>query len=100
MREDGGGGGGPAPGIEALRREIEALDDRLVELVDRRVALARRIGDLKREARGATLDPEREAAVIRRAVESARSRGLPTEPVRELFWTLLGLCRSRQIEDR
>lgn len=84
--------------LERLRREIEALDARIIEAVARRVDLARRIGELKRADRSAALDPEREAAVIRRAVADARERGLPTEPVRELFWTLMGLCRSEQLE--
>ena len=86
--------------IGELRAGIEALDARIVDAVADRVALARRIGEVKREARGATLDPEREAAVIRRAVEAARARGLPTEPVREIFWTLLELCRTEQLERR
>ena len=84
--------------ITDVRTRIEALDRRLLELVAERVDLARRAGAVKRRAEAATLDPGREAAVIRHAVETGRSLGLPEEPVRQLFWTLVGLCRSEQLE--
>lgn len=86
--------------LEDARSRIEALDDELLRLVAGRVALAAEIGATKRAAGAATLDPAREAAVIRRAVERGRALGLPDEPVRELFWTLVGLCRGRQLEER
>lgn len=86
--------------IAELRAGIEALDRQIIERVAERVDLARRIGELKREAGGPTLDPEREAAVIRSAVETAREHELPAEPVRELFWSLMRLCRTAQLEDR
>ncbi|MGK7311477.1 MAG: chorismate mutase [Candidatus Longimicrobiales bacterium M2_2A_002] len=85
-------------GIADVRVRIEALDRRLLELVAERVELARRAGAVKQRAEAATLDPGREAAVIRHAVETGRSLGLPEEPVRQLFWTLVGLCRSEQLE--
>ena len=86
--------------LDQLRERIEALDRRVLELVAERVALARRIGAAKARESAATLDPSREAAVIRNAVSAARERGLPEEPVRELFWTLVGLCRAAQLEER
>ncbi|NIP81725.1 MAG: hypothetical protein GWM90_21920 [Gemmatimonadetes bacterium] len=81
-----------------LRERIGAVDREILDAVARRLELARRIGARKRDAASATLDPEREAAVIRRAVETGRELGLPAEAVRELFWTLVGLCRSAQLD--
>lgn len=87
-------------GVEALRARIAALDTQIVECIAERVEVARHIGAVKRDAGGATLDPGREAAVIRHAVEVARSHGLPAEPVREIFWALMELCRTTQLEER
>ncbi|MDX1674396.1 MAG: chorismate mutase [Longimicrobiales bacterium] len=84
--------------VAELRNRIQAIDRELLELVAERVSVARRIGANKRERESATLDPGREAAVIRHAVERGRALGLPEEPVRQLFWTVVGLCRSAQIE--
>lgn len=86
--------------VIALRQRIEALDRAVLEAVADRVELARRIGEAKRSREAATLDPGREAAVIRRAVQTGRELGLPEEPVRQLFWTLVGLCRAAQLEER
>jgi chorismate mutase len=83
-----------------LRNEIEAVDREILARVARRVELARRAGALKREQQAATLDPGREAAIIRRAVETGRGLDLPEEGVRRLFWTLIELCRSAQLEER
>lgn len=86
--------------IQDRRERIAGIDARLLELVAERVSVAREIGGAKREAGAATLDPAREVAVVRGAVERARRLGLPDEPVRELFWILVRLCRDVQLEDR
>lgn len=87
-------------GVRAGRARIEALDGELLALMAERVRVAREIGETKRSAGDATLDPGREAAVVRRAVEGGRALGLPEEPVREIFWSLIGLCRGIQLEER
>lgn len=84
--------------VATLRARLEALDREIVERIAERVRLAERIGRAKREAGRATLDPGREAAVIRRATSMARDAGLADEDVRDIFWHLVGLCRRAQME--
>jgi chorismate mutase len=81
------------------RRRIAAIDAALLDLVAQRVRSARAIGLAKRQAGTATLDPAREAAVVRGAVERGRALGLAEEPVREMFWILIRLCRDVQIRE-
>jgi chorismate mutase len=107
---EGAPGGGVAPGaegpaegdwpaeLESLRVRIEALDDRLIEMLADRVGLARQVGAAKQRAGLPTLDPRREAAVVRRAGERARAAGLGDEDVRYIFWHVIGLCRRAQME--
>ena len=83
-----------------IRDEIEAIDRALVELIAKRVQLARRIGAVKRAAGLPTLDPPREAAVVRRAGVLAREAGLDDEDVRYIFWHLIGLSRRMQMEEQ
>ena len=72
----------------------------LIDLIARRVDLARRVGAAKRQAGLPTLDPAREAAVVRRAGALAREANLDDEDVRYIFWHLIGLSRRMQMEAR
>lgn len=78
------------------RAAIEGLDAELVALLARRVALSREIGTHKRAAGLPTLDPAREADVIRRAATLAREHDLNDEKVRDIFWHVIGLSRGVQ----
>jgi chorismate mutase len=88
-----------SPALEELsrcREEIERIDRDIIALLARRLTLGKRTGDLKRDAGLPILDPTREAAVIRRVTEEAREAGLPPEPIREVFWQIVGMSRRAQ----
>jgi len=84
--------------LERLRVDIETIDQRLIDLIAQRVSLARQVGQLKRSAGLPTLDPAREANVVRNAGALARAAGLTAEDVREIYWHVIGLCRRAQSE--
>jgi chorismate mutase/prephenate dehydratase len=67
--------------LKNIRARIDALDDRIVDLLGERAALAQDIGHAKS---GAKYRPEREAEVLRRV--KARNRGpLPAPALKRLF---------------
>jgi chorismate mutase len=82
--------------LSHCREEIERIDRDIIALLARRLVLGKRTGDLKRDAGLPILDPTREAAVIRRVTEEAREAGLPPEPIREVFWQIVGMSRRAQ----
>ena len=82
--------------LARCREEIERIDNEIVSLLARRLALGKRTGELKRVAGLPILDPTREAAVIRRVTGVAREADLPTEPIREIFWQIVGMSRRVQ----
>ena len=82
--------------LARCREEIEHIDNEIVSLLARRLNLGKRTGQLKRVAGLPILDPTREAAVIRRVTTVARDAELPTEPVREIFWQIVGMSRRVQ----
>jgi chorismate mutase len=84
--------------LARLRGEIERMDRALVAQIAERVQLAGRIGAAKRVLGLPTLDPRREAFVVRRAGELAREAGIPDEDTRYLFWHLIGMSRRAQME--
>jgi chorismate mutase len=82
-----------------LRSEIERIDRAIIDLITERVGLALRVGEIKRAAGLPTLDPPREAAIVRRAGALARDAGLDDEVVRDVFWRLIRLSRDAQVDE-
>jgi prephenate dehydrogenase len=89
----------PASGrLREIRERIEQVDREIIGLIGERVQLAREVGAAKRALGMPTLDPAREALVVRRAGELARETGVGDEDVRYIFWHLIGLSRRAQME--
>jgi chorismate mutase len=97
--EDAAPPASPAEALERARAEIERIDRELIALVAARVGLAREVGAAKRALGLPTLDPAREAAVVRRAGALAREAGLEDDDVRYIFWHLIGLSRRAQMQE-
>ena len=77
--------------LSRLRVEIDEVDDRLVELIARRLELALETRKVKAQYGLEVRDTGREAAVVRKAAEKARAKNLETETVRAIFWRLIDL---------
>ena len=76
--------------LRKIRASIDALDDRIVEMLNERAALAQAIGHAKS---GAKYRPEREAQVLRRV--AARNRGpLPAPALTRLYTEIMSACRA------
>jgi chorismate mutase/prephenate dehydratase len=80
-----------AEDIEKLRREIDAVDDELLKLINQRAALAGRIGSLKQGA--PAYRPERETQILRRVAE-ASAGPLAPERVTAVFREVISACRG------
>jgi chorismate mutase/prephenate dehydratase len=77
--------------IEKLRRDIDALDDELLKLINRRAAAASRIGALKKGA--PAYRPERETEILRRMAQ-ANPGPLAAERVTAVFREVISACRG------
>lgn len=84
------------PELAELRARLERIDEALVAGIADRIEVAHEIGRVKQEAGVPLVHPAREAAVVRRAGELARARGLDDEAVRALFWRLIEMSRRAQ----
>jgi chorismate mutase-like protein len=81
--------------LEALRRQIDAVDEKILELVAQRVELVLRVGELKRLSGAAIYDPERERRVLERLAHQAVPP-LDRETVQRVFERLID--ESRRLE--
>jgi chorismate mutase/prephenate dehydratase len=77
--------------LDKLRRDIDAIDDELLGLVNRRAGLAGRIGALK--AGAPVYRPEREAQILGR-MQKANPGPLPAERVASIFAEVISACRG------
>jgi chorismate mutase/prephenate dehydratase len=77
--------------IDKLRREIDALDDELLVLVNRRAGLAKRIGALK--AGAPAYRPERESQILGR-IAKTNSGPLPADGRVAIFREIISACRA------
>lgn len=92
----GAAAGAKAP-LAQIRAEINAVDELLQELLNRRALLAQQVG-ISKHADGHTVDfyrPEREAQVLRAALE--RNAGpLRDEEIARLFREIMSACLAQQ----
>jgi chorismate mutase-like protein len=84
-----------APNLDELRRRLDALDDRIHDLVMERAEIVESVAAYKQSAGQPSLRPGREAQIVRRLV--ARHRGkLPRQTLVRLWRELLGGTVSMQ----
>ena len=62
--------------LSDLRRQIDDIDDRLMDILAQRMAVAREIGRLKQENNMPVVQPERYNSLISNRVETAAKLGL------------------------
>ena len=85
--------GGRAPGLAALRADIDRIDRDLVALMNARAELARQIGHLKQSSGQVTYDPSREEIVLER-VAAAGSGPLSRESLKAIWRELISGSRA------
>ncbi len=83
------------PELEELRRAIDEVDQQILDLVRRRVALVLEVGEVKRARQMPVYDPERERRVLERLSEKAQPP-LDATTVRRIFERLID--ESRRLE--
>ncbi len=82
------------------RKQIDDVDDSIIELISSRLELARRAAAAKHAQGAPARDLQREAEIVRRAATNARQRSIEPEPVRNVFWSLLALSHLDREADR
>jgi len=81
--------------LETIRKEIDAIDDQILDLLQKRCALCRSIAHIKRAGHCAIHDPSREAAILAR-LTARTDPSLGADVVERIFTEIFSL--SRQIQ--
>ena len=86
--------------LAACRRQIDSLDERIVQLIEERARVVEQIGNIKREAGQPVFVPSREQQVIERAQEWAKGGPLPAETVGRIYQKLVKEMRDWEAQSR
>jgi chorismate mutase/prephenate dehydratase len=89
----------PNPELLALRERIDALDLELLALLNRRAALAQKVGEVKKREGSVAFRPEREAQVID-GLKAANPGPLRTESIAPIWREIMSACRSLETPTR
>jgi chorismate mutase/prephenate dehydratase len=81
-------------GLDDLRKTIDAIDDEVLVLLEKRAVVVGDIAEAKRVASLAPYDPERERRVLARL--EARAGRFPKEAVRAVFREVMSACLALQ----
>jgi chorismate mutase/prephenate dehydratase len=83
----------PKPTLPELRQAIDAVDDELLQLLNRRAALVRQVGALKSELKQPFFVPHREQQILER-LERENAGPFPTEALKPVFSEIISACLS------
>lgn len=79
--------------IDSIRKQIDQLDDQLLELFNRRADLALQIGKIKKVQKLAVYDPSREKRIFTR-IQQANKGPLDNGAIVRLFERVIDESRS------
>lgn len=82
--------------LQALRGEIDVVDQQLVGLIAQRIEIARKIGEVKRALHKPIIDPKREAEVIRQFVNKASVQGIEQQAATDIIKRLIAAARASE----
>ncbi len=85
-----------AAALEDLRREIDAIDEQIVDLLARRHDVVQRVVTLKKAAHLPIHHPAREENLISQRRAQARQAGLDPDHIEELYRSIMRQSRVRQ----
>lgn len=84
------------------REAIDSIDDEVLKLLNKRMQVVERVGEIKNDTGGAIYRPEREKEIIKRLTkQSQEAGGLLTEAAIEaLFLELFAVSRNLELPER
>jgi chorismate mutase/prephenate dehydratase len=80
--------------LDDLRKRIDELDDRILQLLDERARVASDVAQAKREVNLPTYDPARERQVLERL--AARAGRFPADSIRAVYREVMSACLALQ----
>ena len=84
------------PNLEEFRLKIDAIDDKLLKLLNERMSYVKRIGELKQSLGTAIYRPERERAIINR-LKSQNLGLLDQNAIEAIYGEIFAVSRNLEL---
>jgi chorismate mutase/prephenate dehydratase len=85
--------------LEDFRKEIDRLDDAMIDLLNKRMEIVKLVGALKRTDRSAIYRPEREKAIIDRLAENSKGI-LSRAAIEAIYFEIFAVSRNYELPER
>ncbi len=88
--------------LDECRREIDRIDEELLDLLNERMRVVQRVGEIKHETGGAIYRPEREKAIIERLSAKSKADGglLNQAAIEALYLEVFAVSRNLELPER
>ncbi|MFT4833482.1 MAG: chorismate mutase/prephenate dehydratase [Marinoscillum sp.] len=85
--------------LEDFRKEIDRLDDAMIDLLNKRMEIVKQVGALKRTDKSAIYRPEREKAIIDRLAENSKGI-LSRAAIEAIYFEIFAVSRNYELPER
>jgi len=85
--------------LENLRDEIDAIDDNILELLNRRMEVVKAVGKFKADTKGAIYRPEREKQIITRLAKASDGE-MNYAAIEAIFMELFATSRNLELPEK
>ena len=84
--------------LKELRHEIDSIDTKIVDLIERRMSVSKEVGDYKASIGMPIYDPSREKEVIEKRIALLNDKKLEKD-IDEIFELIMKLSRDKQVRE-
>lgn len=82
--------------IDKLRKEIDMIDDSIIELLSKRRGIVKKIAGIKRQENKLIIDKEREQEIASRLKKTAKEKGLDENFIESVYKIIINNSRNEQ----
>lgn len=86
--------------LQELRQQIDEIDNRLLDLLNKRTEIVKQVGDLKRATNTIIYRPEREKAIIDRLAAMNHGRTLNRLAIEAIYLEIFAVSRNIELPER
>ncbi len=86
--------------LDECREAIDSLDNQILDLLNKRMHVVERVGEIKNSSGGAIYRPEREKAIIDRLEKLSRDEILNKSAIEAIFLEIFAVARNLELPER